>query len=79
MWIAFGVACVIAAVWTWRKASLPKHPAINQTLLSTAAFMVWAYATGGTAPLWPGRFYNPLWGSLLLIAFSLLSGLVTKP
>jgi hypothetical protein len=79
MWIAFGVACVVAAVWTWRKTSLPKQPAINQTILSTLAFMVWAYATGGTPPLWPGHIYNPLWGSLLLIAFSLVSGLVTKP
>jgi len=79
MWIIFGVVCVIAAAWTWKRASLPKLPAINQTIVSTLAFGVWAYATGSTPPLWPGQIYNPLIGSLLLIGFSLVSGLLTKP
>ena len=79
MWIIFGIVCVIAAAWTWKKTGLPKQPAINQTIVSTLAFGVWAYATGSTPPLWPGHIYNPLIGSLLLIGFSLVSGLLTKP
>lgn len=79
VWIIFAVGCLLAALWTWRKASLPNQPAVNQTIVSTVAFVVWAYATGGPAPLWPGHIYNPLIGSLLLIGFTLASGLLTKP
>jgi len=80
MWIAFAFACIVAAIWTWRKTKIDKQPpAIRQTIVSTVAFAVWAYATGGTPPLWPGNIYNPLIGTFLLIGFSLVSGLLTNP
>jgi hypothetical protein len=79
IWIAFVVACIVAAAWTWRNSSLPGQPAVNQTIVSTLAFAVWAYATGGTPPLWPGNIYDPLAGTLLITGFSLVSGLLTKP
>jgi hypothetical protein len=79
VWAAFAVGCIVAAAWTWRKASLPNAPAVRQTVVSTLAFAVWAYAMGGPAPLWPGDIYNALTATLLLIGFSLVSGLLTNP
>ena len=49
-----------------------------QTAVSTVAFLVWAYATGGAPPLWPGAIYNPLHATILIAGFTAISGLVTK-
>lgn len=80
LWIIFIVGLLFAAAWTWRKASAPgQKPPHLQTAVSTVAFFVWAYATGGPAPQWPGPLYHPLTATLMLVGFSLLSGLVTTP
>ena len=80
LWVIFGVGALFAAAWTWKRASEPqKPPPIAQTIVSTCAFCVWAYATGGVAPQWPGDLYNPLYATLSLVAFSLASGLVPMP
>lgn len=80
LWIIFVVGALFAAAWTWQRASEPGKPRPRrQTVVSTAAFFVWAYATGGVYPQWPGSIYNPLWATLLIIAFSLASGLLTTP
>ncbi len=79
LWIIFVVGLLFAAAWTWRRTSEPsKNPAYVQIAVSTVAFGVWAYATGGTVPQWPGTLYQPLTATLMLVGFSLLSGLVTK-
>ncbi len=79
LWVIFFVGVIFAALWTWKKASAPgETPPYTQTAISTIAFVVWAYATGGDSPMWPGSIYNPLWATLLLVAFSLASGLVSK-
>ena len=79
LWIIFVIGLVFAAAWTWRKTSEQnKEPAYIQIAISTVAFGVWAYATGGTSPQWPGTLYQPLMATLILVGFSLLSGLVTK-
>lgn len=80
LWIIFFVGLFFAAAWTWKKASAKGEDApYIQTAVSTVAFFVWAYATGGGSPLWPGAIYQPLTATLILVGFSLLSGLVTKP
>ena len=80
LWIIFLMGAVFAAAWTWQRASEPGKPKPRrQTIVSTAAFFVWAYATGGVYPQWPGSIYNPLGATLLIIAFSLASGLLTTP
>ena len=80
IWVIFVVGVFFAAAWTWRASSeAGKHPPYIQTAVSTVAFFVWAYATGGGAPQWPGTIYQPLTATLLLVGFSLLSGLVTMP
>jgi hypothetical protein len=79
LWLIFAVGAIFAALWTWRKASEPGKPApYIQTAVSTLAFFVWAYATGGVLPQWPGNLYQPLNATLLLVGFSLVSGLITK-
>ena len=79
LWIIFFFGLLFAAAWTWKQASEPgKTPPYMQTAVSTVAFFVWAYATGGVLPQWPGTIYQPLTATLMLVGFSLLSGLVTK-
>jgi hypothetical protein len=80
LWIIFFFGLFFAAFWTWRRASEPGKPKpVMQTIVSTVAFAVWAYVTGGGFPQWPGDLYQPLTATLVLIAFSLASGAVTKP
>jgi len=80
LWVIFAVGVVMAAAWTWKRSSAPNKPKpIAQTCVSTLAFCVWAYATGGALPVWPGNLYNPLYGTLVLVFFTLASGLVPMP
>ncbi len=80
LWAVFAGGLVFAAAWTWKQSSEPgKAKPYTQTAVSTGAFFVWAYATGGVAPAWPGSIYNALVGTVLIVGFTLLSGLVTNP
>lgn len=73
LWLIFVIGAIFAALWTWRKTSEPGKPApYTQTAISTVAFFVWAYATGGVLPQWPGGLYapfnrNPTAGRILAI------------
>jgi len=74
-WIAFIIGGVLTAVWTLRQTREPKKPpAITQTMISTGAFIVWVIALGG--PFATLEFYRPLYGSLLLILYTLVVALV---
>ena len=74
-WIMFALLLVITPLWTWRHTREPGKPAATtQIVMSTIAFIVWVYALGGpfaTVGLW-----QPLYGSLAIIVFTLLAGLV---
>jgi|ERR1019366_242591 hypothetical protein len=73
----FVVFAVLAAAYTWRNTEEKFAPkAYLQTTVSTIAFVVWAYAVGGPFPAWIPGLYNPLFGGILLIVFTLSSGLV---
>lgn len=69
MWIVFVVGLVITPLWIWRVTSEPNtKPAVTQIVISTLAFIVWVFALGG--PFTGLSWYDPLYGSLLLIGFT---------
>ena len=75
MWIAFVAGVLLTAAWTWKQTHQSgQPPAVMQIVISTVAFIVWVFALG--TPFSELAFYNPLYGSLLLIAFTLTVGLV---
>ncbi|MDZ7969124.1 MAG: hypothetical protein RM368_29940 [Nostoc sp. DedSLP03] len=78
LWIAFILGIVLTAVWTVKQTSVKnKPPAITQTVVSTGAFIVWVFALGG--PFVTLGFYRPLYGSLLLILYTLIVALIDPP
>jgi hypothetical protein len=75
LWICFMVGIIITPLWILRQSRMPGlPPAYKQSLISTAAFVVWVFALGG--PFATLAFYHPLYGSLLLIVFTLVVGLI---
>jgi len=79
LWIAFAVGTVITAVWTWRQTSEDdKNPAVRQIIVSTLAFIVWVLALGGPFLSLDWYAQNRYVGSLILIGYTLLIGIV-KP
>jgi hypothetical protein len=75
LWIAFGVGVVLTALWTWKQTSIPgKKTAVTQICIATVAFIVWVFALGG--PFASMAFYRPLYGSLLLILYTLVVALI---
>ncbi|MEO1743836.1 MAG: hypothetical protein AAFR99_18730 [Cyanobacteria bacterium J06629_9] len=78
LWIMFAILVVLTPLWVrqqTRQAGLPL--ARTQIAISTVAFVVWVIALGG--PFESLAFYEPLYGSLLLIVYTLVAGLVTPP
>jgi hypothetical protein len=76
LWISFGVGIILTLLWTFKQTSEPgKKTARTQILISTVSFAVWVFALGG--PFATLEFYHPLYGSLVLIVYSLGIGLVT--
>jgi hypothetical protein len=75
-WIMFAILTALTPFWVAKQAAEPGKPlALTQTLIGTAAFVVWVFALGG--PFRTLAFYTPLWGSLTLIVFTLTAGLIT--
>lgn len=76
LWIGFVAGIVLTALWTLKQTSVPKKkPAITQTMVATVSFIIWVFALGG--PFVYMDFYQPLYGSLLLIFYNLAIGLIT--
>jgi hypothetical protein len=76
LWITFAFGIGLTLLWTLKQTSAPKkRPAITQALVSTGSFIVWVFALGG--PFATLAFYRPLYGSLVLIFYTLAVGLVT--
>ncbi len=75
LWICFVVGIIFTPLWTLRQSRMPGlPPAYKQSVVSTGAFVVWVFALGG--PFATLAFYHPVYGSLLLIAFTLIVGLI---
>jgi hypothetical protein len=78
MWVCFGAFVVLTTLWTLKQTSVPgKSPAITQTVVATVAFVVWAVALGEPFTGLLGQETQSLYGSLLLIFFTLTVGLIT--
>jgi hypothetical protein len=75
LWVAFGVGLVLTAWWTLKQTAAPgRPPATGQTVISTVSFAVWVFALGGPFKCIPGQ---PLYGSLLLILYTLVVARIT--
>ena len=75
LWVAFGLGIPLTAAWTYRQTQEPGHAALPvQVAISTGAFIVWVFALG--EPFSYAAWYNPVYGSLLIILYTLLVGLV---
>lgn len=75
LWIAFISGVVLTPLWMWRQTSVSgQPPAITQIVIATIAFIVWVFALGG--PFATLVFYNPLYGSLLLVFYTLIVALI---
>ncbi|MGD1875010.1 MAG: hypothetical protein ACFB02_18380 [Mastigocoleus sp.] len=75
LWIAFSWGVFFTIIWTWKQTQeLNKPLARTQIIISTIAFIVWAYALG--EPFESVGFYKPIYGSLLLILYTLTVALI---
>ena len=78
LWIAFVFGMVLTFFWTLRQTREPgQPPAYTQSAIAAGAFVVWVMALGG--PFATLAFYRPLYGSLLLIAYSLAVAVINPP
>jgi hypothetical protein len=75
LWFAFAIGLILTAWWTWKQAAAPgRPPPVTQAIVSTGAFVVWVFALGGPFAHVHGQ---PVYGSLLLILYTLLAALIT--
>lgn len=76
LWIFFVIFILVTALWVWKQTSEHNKPtAISQITVSSLSFVVWVFALGGPFATLEG-FYRPLYGSLVLVVYSLIVGLV---
>ncbi len=82
LWILFLVLTVLTAVYIFKETSKEtiktekskESPAISQIIISTVAFVIWVFALG--EPFSSLSFYQPVYGSIALIIFSLIVPLI---
>jgi hypothetical protein len=79
LWVFFTISLLFTFGWTIRRTTEPKKRiARTQISISCVSFMVWVFATGG--PLAASLpFYQPLYGSLLLITYTAAVGFIIPP
>lgn len=73
-WVIFG-ACLVLTPLYLNNVAEPNRPKRNHLIISTVAFIVWAYVTTGGQLLGPDLFSQAI-GSIVLIMFSLVSALI---
>ena len=75
LWVVFATMTVITYVWTLKQTAVAgAPPARAQAAISTGSFVVWVFALGG--PFANLTWYAPVYGSILLIVYTLAIGLV---
>ncbi len=78
LWVLFVIFILLTTAWTLRQTTEKnKPPALTQTAISTGSFAVWVFALGG--PFVTLAFYRPLYGSLVLILYTLIVSLINPP
>jgi len=70
-WSVLAFALIATPLYLWRAAGVRKR---TQLCMSTAAFLVWAFALGG--PFAQLSWYKPIYGAVLLPAFTFVAPLV---
>jgi hypothetical protein len=70
---AFAICVILTPLYMNAQADKAK-PKRRHLILSTVAFIVWAYAVSGNAVAAP--LYDPAVASILLVVFSLISGAI---
>lgn len=71
LWILFVILLILTPIWTWHETKQPNKPiAKTQIAVSTGAFVVWAFALG--EPFDRLSFYQPVYGSILLVLYTLI-------
>jgi hypothetical protein len=77
LWICFAFGVVFTPIWVFvqtKRAGLP--PAYIQVAIATGAFVIWVLALGG--PFATLSWYQPLYGSLALIGYTLVVGVINQ-
>jgi hypothetical protein len=75
LWIVFAIGVILAAAYTWKIATVPNQPTpVTQIVVSAFAFIVWVFAIGG--PFSAQGWYEPYFGSVALILWTALAGLI---
>lgn len=78
LWLLFVAGLVFSFVWTRKQTAAPKEPmAWRQIFLSCGSFVVWVFAIGG--PFAELSFYQPIYGSLLLLIYTTAIPLLPPP
>lgn len=74
-WAVFLALLAMTGLYTWRFTRVKNlSPAYTQIAVSTTSFAVWVFALGG--PFVFLSWYTPLYGSILLMLFTLIPPLV---
>lgn len=76
IWASLGIFsfCLVLTPLYFYALSEKGRPKIVHLAVSTAAFVIWAYATTGS--IVSPQIYHPSVAGILLVAFSLISGLI---
>ena len=75
LWICFAFGVIFTPFWVLKQTSVTDKPkAVTQAVVAMFAFIVWVFALG--EPFSFLSFYNGLYGTLAIIAFTLISGLI---
>lgn len=83
-WIVFILGVILTPFWTWRKIKSEKSGTQDkiiipktQLIMTTISFIVWIFAIGG--PFSTLKFYNPLYGTLLMFSWTTIAPLFNPP
>lgn len=77
-WVLFFVFIVLTALWTHRQTSQKDQPPAKiQIVIASIAFIVWVFALGGSSsPFSAFSWYSQVYGSILLIVYTLAVPLI---
>jgi hypothetical protein len=78
LWLLFVAGLVFSFFWTRKQTIEPGKPiAWQQIFLSCGSFIVWVFAIGG--PFAELSFYKPIYGSFLLLIYTMAIPLLPPP
>jgi hypothetical protein len=77
-WIAFVVGTILTLFWMLFQTSepIPTPPAYRQSALASIAFVIWVAAVG--FPFTTIPHYHQVYGSLLLVLYTLVTPIINK-